>query len=46
MSNNADLELEKLFTVKGRVALVTGGGQHTHHLIAALTNLAQAVASV
>lgn len=26
-SNNADLELSKLFDVKGKVALVTGGGK-------------------
>ena len=28
-SNNPDLELAKLFDVKGKVALVTGGG--TNH---------------
>ena len=27
-SNNQDLELSKLFDVKGKVALVTGGGIH------------------
>ena len=26
-SNNADLEISKLFNVQGRVALVTGGGR-------------------
>lgn len=29
-TNNKDLELSNLFDVKGKVALVTGGGQSAH----------------
>ena len=30
-TNNADFEISKLFDVKGKVALVTGGGTIPHH---------------
>ena len=30
-TNNKDLELSNLFDVKGKVALITGGGQSIHH---------------
>ena len=49
-TNNKDLELSNLFDVKGKVALITGGGQSVNNQsitpLKASTNVEQAPALV